>query len=134
MDPFMARTMVESLSKGIDPITGRVLSSGDVCSNEEVQDALLEVLAHCTIESTEQYLVRLKEEKARAREVKRAYNAKRYPRSGEVWMPDEERKLLYLSRRGVNIYQIANILRRTPGAIASKQRELQSRPLYRSKK
>ena len=63
MDPFLARTMVESLSKGFNPVTGLPLSSQDACANEDVQDALLEVLAHCQIESTEQYLIRLKEEK-----------------------------------------------------------------------
>ena len=43
MDPFLARTMVESLSKGINPLTGRTLPQSDICANEEVQDALLEV-------------------------------------------------------------------------------------------
>ena len=66
MDPFLARTMVESLSKGIDPLSGRALPLKDSCSNEEIQEALLEVLAHCSIESSEQYLVRLKEETAAA--------------------------------------------------------------------
>ena len=46
MDPFLARTMVESLSKGIDPLSGRVLPLDDSCSNEEVQEALLKVLEH----------------------------------------------------------------------------------------
>ena len=84
MDPFLARTMVESLSKGIDPLSGRALPLKDSCSNEEIQEALLEVLAHCSIESSEQYLVRLKEEKAAARRAKRNEYAKRYPRSGDV--------------------------------------------------
>ena len=61
MDPYLARTMVESLSKGINPLTGRALPKSDICANEDVQDALLEVLEHCAIESTEQYLVRIKE-------------------------------------------------------------------------
>ena len=51
MDPFLARTMVESLSKGIDPLSGRVLPLNDSCSNEKIQDALIEILDHCTIES-----------------------------------------------------------------------------------
>lgn len=134
MDPFMARTMVESLSKGLNPLTGRVLPPGDVCANEDVQDALLEVLAHCAIESSEQYLVRIKEEKALARKERRAEMARRYPRSGEAWSADEERKLWYLYRQGANIYQIANTLKRSPGAVEAKQRQLQSKVLYRSKK
>lgn len=44
MDPFLARTMVESLSKGINPLSGRVLPLNDSCSNEKIQDALIEIL------------------------------------------------------------------------------------------
>ena len=40
MDPFLARTMVENLSKGINPVTGRALPQNDICANEDVQDAL----------------------------------------------------------------------------------------------
>lgn len=134
MDPFLARTMVESLSKGIDPITGCALSNKDVCSNDDVQDALLEVLAHCTIESTEQYLVRLKEEKQEKADAKREYNAKRYPRGGEPWTKNEEAHMLSLHRSGCNIYQIANILKRTPGAISDRMKKLQTKPLYRTRK
>ena len=61
MDPFLARTMIESLSKGINPLTGCALPTRDICANEDVQEALLEVLEHCSIESAEQYLVRIKE-------------------------------------------------------------------------
>ena len=43
MDPFLARTMVESLSKGINPLSGRVLPLNDSCSNEKIQDALIEI-------------------------------------------------------------------------------------------
>ena len=44
MDPFLARTMVETLSKCINPVTGRVLDPNDSCANEEIQDALIEAL------------------------------------------------------------------------------------------
>ena len=69
MDPFLARTMVESLSKGINPLSGRVLPLNDSCSNEKIQDALIEILDHCTIESNEQYLFRIKQEKVQERSV-----------------------------------------------------------------
>ena len=134
MDPFLARTMVESLSKGIDPLSGRALPLKDSCSNEEIQEALLEVLAHCSIESNEQYLVRLKEEKAAARRAKRNEYAKRYPRSGEPWQDEEEQQLLRMHRKGFNIYKIANILERTPGAIADRLKNLQEAPIYRTAK
>ena len=134
MDPFLARTMVESLSKGINPITGRVLQQSDICANEEVQDALLEVLEHCAIESTEQYLVRIKEEKKEKAEASRERNLRQYPRGGEPWSKEEEAHMLSLHRSGCNIYQMANILKRTPGAISDRMKKLQAKPIYRTKK
>lgn len=134
MDPFLARTMVESLSKGINPVTGRALPQNDACANEDVQDALLEVLEHCSIESTEQYLVRIKEEKQEKAEAKRERNIRQYPRGGEPWSKDEETRMLSLHRSGCNIYQIANILKRTPGAISDRMKKLQAKPIYRTKK
>ena len=134
MDPFLARTMIESLSQGINPLTGRALSTSDICTNVDVQDALLEVLEHCSIESTEQYLVRIKEEKKEKREAKRADNTRRYPRGGEAWSKEEEFQMISMHRSGCNIYQIANILKRTPGAISDRMKKLQMRPIYRAKK
>ena len=134
MDPFLARTMVESLSKGINPITGRALPQSDVCANEEMQDALLEVLEHCVIESTEQYLVRIKEEKKEKAEARRERNLRQYPRGGEPWSKEEEAHMLSLHRSGCNIYQIANILKRTPGAISDRMKKIQTKPIYRTKK
>lgn len=134
MDPFLARTMVENLSKGINPITGRALPQNDICANEEVQDALLEVLEHCAIESTEQYLVRTKQEKKEKAEVRREHNLRQYPRGGEPWSKKEESHMLSLHRSGCNIYQIANILKRTPGAISDRMKKLQAKPIYRTKK
>lgn len=131
MDPFLARTMVENLSKGINPLTGCALSLQDICSTEEVQDALTEVLEHCSIESNEQYLLRIKEEKERVRKEKRQNNAKRYPRGGEPWSSEEDGKLLYLHRNGCNIYQIANTLKRTPGAISDRLKKLRCTPVRR---
>ena len=49
----MARTIVETLSQGVDPLTGYPLPKSDLCSNKEIQDALNTVLANCTIESAE---------------------------------------------------------------------------------
>lgn len=134
MDPFLARTMVESLSKGIDPLTGKALPGNDSCSKEEIQDALLEVLDHCVVESNEQYLFRMKEEKAVASRERRERNAKKYPRGGEPWHSDEERQLLQMHHKGFNIYQIANILKRTPASIEGHLKKIQERPIYRSSK
>ncbi len=134
MDPFLARTIVESLSKGINPLTGRVLPQSDACSNEDVQDALLVVLEHCSIESTEQYIFRIKEEKRAQSKEKRERNARQYPRGGEPWSKEEETHVLSLHRSGCNIYQIANILKRTPGAISDRMKKLQNKPIYRTSK
>lgn len=133
VDPFLARTMVEALSKGINPLTGCALSSNDICTLEEVQDALLAVLEYCSIESNEQYLVRIKEKKRTNREETHKHNAEKYPRGGTAWSSEEENKLLYMHRHGCNIYQIANTLKRTPGAISDRLRKLRSKPMYRNK-
>ncbi len=103
MDSFLAREIVENLSRGIDPLSGRILPQSDICSNEEIQDALREVLDHCTIESNEQYLFRLKAEKSAAKQKRRELNAQKYPRGGEPWRADEERQLLQMHHKGFNI-------------------------------
>lgn len=124
MDPFLARTMIESLSKGISPLTGRVLPGKDTCANEAVQAALLEVLNHCSIESTEQYLARIKGKRNEKTEERRNRNMRQYPRGGDPWTKEEESRMLMLHRSGCSIYQIANTLKRTPGAISSRMRKL----------
>ncbi len=131
MDPFLARTMVESLSKGIDPLSGRVLPLDDSCSNEEVQDALLTVLEHCSIESNEEYLHRLKEEKKAEKRARRETSAKRYPRGGEPWRRDEEKQLINLHHEGATVYTIAAILKRTPQAIEGRLKKMNIQPRYR---
>lgn len=134
LDPFLARSMVETLSRGINPVTGQVLSYHDSCSNEEIQEALLEVLDHCTIESVEQYILRGKGDEQAARDERAAANAQRYPRGGQPWSSQEEQKLLSMLRRGKNIYQIANVLKRTPRAVSERMRNLECVPVHRSKK
>lgn len=133
MDPFLARTMVECLEQGIDPLSGRVLPQNDSCSKAEIQNALLEVLDHCTIESNEQYLIRQKEEKVAARHKKREQSVKRYPRGGGPWYKDEERQLLQMHHKGFNIYKIANILKRTPRAVEDRLKKMQERPIYKNR-
>ncbi len=133
MDPFLARTMVEALSRGVDPLTGRVLAQRDSCAKEEIQQALEEVLAHCTIESVEQYILRVQEDKASARKARAAKNAQRYPRGGEPWTQKEEQELLSMLRRGKNLYQIASVLKRTPRAISERMKNLQCVPVAREK-
>lgn len=146
MDPFLARTMVENLSKGIDPLSGRALPYSDSCSNEEIQDALLEVLAHCTIESNEMYLLRLRKEKEEENKRRREENRraeqeeqrrrkqqlfKQFPRETEKWTAEDEENLLYLHREGYSFYLISNVLNRSPDSIAKHLKKLQNKPVLR---
>lgn len=82
MDDLMARTMVENLSIGINPITGEALSHWDCCSDELVQEALRTVLEHCTLESYASMLKKQREEreaeKKAAREVSAAKRKSMY--------------------------------------------------------
>ena len=67
MDDLMARTMVENLSIGIDPLTGRALSPRDCCANGLVQEALKMVLDNCSLESYGTILERRREERRSAK-------------------------------------------------------------------
>ena len=99
MDELLARTMVETLSKGIDPLSGRALPESHLCSNEEIQEALETVLAKCTIESNEQLLKRLRDEKKAQKKERAAYNMSRYKNHGSPWTREEEESLLALNQR-----------------------------------
>lgn len=134
MDPFLARTMVEALSEGINPVTGQALSQHDSCSDEEIRWALQTVLEHCTIAPVEQCDLFDEDDPQTARKKRAAKNAQRYPRGGEVWSAKEEKELVTMLRRGKNIYQIANALKRTPRAISERMKNLQCAPVKGSKK
>lgn len=127
MDELLARTMVETLSKGIDPLSGCALPESHLCSNEEIQEALETVLAKCTIESNEQLLKRLQDEKNAKREERAAYNAAHFENQGTPWTRDDEETLISLNRR-YNIWHIANIMGRSPKAIESHLRHLNIKP------
>ena len=114
-DDLMARTKVENLSIGINPLTGRVLPPSDCCANEVVQEALKAVLEHCSLESYASILERQRKEKEAAQKEKKERRKAQYPNTGE-----ESEKLydLYFRRKN-NIWQIANILKRTPGSVST---------------
>ena len=109
----MARSMVENLSVGINPLTGERLSSTDCCANEVVQEALLTILENCTIESYGAMLERQRREKKEQR-------TKRYPNQGKPWTKTEDQLLKELYTKRYAIPHIANILKRSPGAIQSR--------------
>lgn len=121
MDDLMARIIVETLSKGIDPLSGRVLPEDHLCSSDEIQEALSIVLEKCTIESNEQIMRRIKEEKRVQRKARSMASQERFPNQGNKWTQVEIDTLKALYQKH-NIWQIANIMGRTPGAI---KRELE---------
>lgn len=119
-DDLIARTMVENLSIGIDPLTGRTLPPSDCCANEVVQEALKTVLEHCSLESYASILERQRKEKEMVKKGQKERRVAQYPNSGKVWTKAEDELLynLYFRRKN-NIWQISNILKRTPGSVSS---------------
>ena len=84
-DDLMARTMVENLSIGINPLTGRALPLSDCCANEVVQEALKAVLEHCSLESYASILERQRKEKEAAQKEKKERRKTQYPNTGKAW-------------------------------------------------
>ena len=117
MDDLMSHTMVENLSIGIDPLTGRALSPEDCCANEVVQEALKIVLENCTIESYGSILERQRREKKEQREARKKQRAERYVNQGKTWTSLEDKQLWALRRKGYTLPHIANILKRSPSSI-----------------
>ena len=128
MEDLLARTIVENLSVGINPLTGEAVHDTDCCANELVQEAIRTVLEHCSLESYATLLEKQREEKKRQRaekrEERRKLCEKRYTNSGRPWSENDDELLvkLYVYQKR-NIWQIANIMKRTPGAIASRLRK-----------
>ncbi len=123
MDDMLARTIIETLAKGINPLTGWILSENDSCAQEEIQEALKIVLEHCSIESTAEYLKSLpRNKKGRAL----------FSRWNSMVAKKEERELLRLHQQGNSVKRISLILKRSTGAIESKLRKLGC-PLYYEK-
>lgn len=97
----MARTMLENLSVGINPITGRALPASDNYANEVVQEALKTVLEHCSLESYASLLERQKKEKKAAAIERKKRNAIQYPDGGAIWTKEDNVLLrnLHLSKK-----------------------------------
>jgi len=124
MDDLMARTMVENLSKGINPFTGEDVPMTDLCANKEVQKALQFVLHYCSIESYESMLKReysgkkplpsksapwekAKEKKTKKRRVRNAVR--------KEWTAEEDLKLYQLHYKEFQTEeQVAKELNRSP--------------------
>ncbi len=109
--------MVENLSIGIDPISGRVLPKGDSCANEIVQESLKIVLKNCTAESYATVLMKQHQEKRDAVEERKRLKETKYTNSGTVWTKEEEAELSRLFQDHVSVADLSETLRRTPAAI-----------------
>ena len=129
MDDLMARTMVENLSIGINPITGEALSHWDCCSDELVQEALRTVLEHCTLESYASMLKKQREEreaeKKAAGEVSAAKRKSMYQNAGKPWTKADDARLkrLYFGTSRSTRY-LSREMQRSPDSITSRLRKL----------
>ena len=129
MDDLMARTMVENLSIGINPITGEALPHLDCCSDERVQEALRTVLEHCTLESYASILKKQREERKAEKEAARAASAAKrktmYQNDGKPWTraDDERLKRLYVGSSRSTRY-LSQEMQRSPGSITSRLQKL----------
>lgn len=128
MDDLMARTMVENLSIGIDPLSGKALPHTDACSNEIVQEAIKTVLEYCSIDSYATILERQRKEKRDAVEKCKKERKERCPNQGKPWTGREDGILFQLYQEGYPIPHIANILKRSPSAIKSRLRKIGMQP------
>ena len=127
MDDLMARTMVENLALGLDPLTGKLLNKRDVCSNEMVQDALQTVLKNGTLESyaTQLHRERMeKKEKERLSKTQRASESVSYAKEGLPWTYMDDRQLEALVAKRYTIEKIAKTMHRSPDAIRSRMKKL----------
>lgn len=127
MDDLMARTMVENLCLGIDPLTGKSLHSRDICSNKIVQEALRTVLENCTLDSyaTVAHRERMEQKKDYGLDVSQCvFSSSSKTIHNLPWTPLEDERLREFFARRYPIQRIANIMGRTPEAILKRLEQL----------
>ena len=126
-DDLMARTIVETLSMGIHPLTGERLSPPDCCADEVVQEALKTVLKNCSLDSCRTVLQRQRQEREfRERERPTPKRKKgRYPNRGKVWTKAEEQQLNTLyTEYEYDIETIARMMKRSPQGISARLKKM----------
>jgi len=103
MSPLEARKIIESLSNGIDPETGEILSSQSTFNSPQVIRALFVA------------------GKALDRAIKHAERNSSLPgNAGRSWSAEEDKDLLSVFDAGISIKDIAEKHGRTQGAIAAR--------------
>lgn len=121
MDDLMARTIVENLSLGVNPISGQALDDNDVCANETVQEALRVVLEHCSLES---YNTKAHERSPKKRKERREYLSAQARSLREQAENEGKRKLAQLCREGKSVLEMAREMRCSTGEICEKLKRL----------
>lgn len=121
MDDLMARTMVENLILGINPLTGRALHKGDVCNNPVIQEALETVLENCTIDS---YATMLRKQRHEKKEQQEAKSSIQYLQTMEHWSKEEDAKLQALFKTRYDISRIAAIMQKSPDEVQNRLNKL----------
>lgn len=123
MDDLMARTVVENLSLGIDPLTGNVLGDGDCCANEMVQEALRIVLEHCSLESYRTILH--KRVQRAARKKKRYVVAKPRNVPPKTRNDADDKRLIQMCQENKSVLEMAREMKCSVDEICERLKHLQ---------
>ncbi len=110
MDIIRAKSILESLSQGVDPQTGEILPDGNVCNQADVIRAF--------------HLILYELEKPKSKQAKPLP-----PNAGKAWTPEEENRLCELFEQGVSTSEIGQTLGRTASGIASRLMRLGRLPV-----
>lgn len=119
MDDLMARTIVENLSVGIDPLSGKTLRADDCCSNQLIQEALCVVLEHCSLESYGTQMARRfqknRRQKTPKRKINKAINEKKR---------EEYSRLRQLCRERKSVLEMAQAMNCSVDEVCEKLKQL----------
>ena len=121
MDDLMARTIVENISLGINPMSGQALDDNDVCANETVQKALRVVVEHCSLGS---YTTKAHERSPEKRKEKKEILSEQARLLREQAENEEKHKLAQLCREGKSVLEMAREMRCSTGEICEKLKRL----------
>lgn len=101
MDIERAKEILRTLADGTDPLTGEVLSDGNVCNKVEVVRAL-----HCVLSELE---------------TKKSGSTRILPENaGKPWTKEDDLKLIAMFDEGCSKQEMMSFFGRTNGAITSR--------------
>ena len=101
MDIVRAKSILESLAQGVDPLTGEFLPDGSVCNQAEIIRAFFFILHEL--------------QKPHSKQTKTLP-----PNAGKAWTAEEESHLCELFEKGLSTREISQALGRTVSGIASR--------------